>query len=36
MPGSAIEGSSMRGLKMHEHFGINLLAALIPIGESLE
>ena len=26
MPGAAIEGSSMRGLKMHEHFGINLLA----------
>jgi len=36
MPGSAIEGSSMRGLKMREHFGINLLAALIPSGESLE
>jgi di/tricarboxylate transporter len=26
MPGSAIEGSSMRGLKMHEYFGVNLLA----------
>ena len=26
MPGSAIEGSSMRGLKMHEYFGMNLLA----------
>jgi di/tricarboxylate transporter len=26
MPGSPIEGSSMRGLRMHEHFGINLLA----------
>ncbi len=26
MPGSPLEGASMRGLKMHEHYGINLLA----------
>ena len=26
MPGSPLEGWSMRGLKMHEHYGINLLA----------
>ena len=26
MPGSSIEGASMRGLKMHEHYSVNLLA----------